>query len=138
MPPKRSTGLDGDNRADSTAAEASMVAASVVRAIRLHRSDRGRAGAIEAAIARRMDAALSDIPAERVESAEWLIRESGTDAPSAVDLLVAAAKEGIRDLGRERAWADATVAQHEARLVAGFEGPLRRASVADEEKSVER
>jgi len=115
-----------------------MVAASVVRAIRLDRSDRGRAAAIEAAIARRMDAALSEIPAERVESAEWLIRESRTDAPTAVDLLVAAAKEGIRDLGRERAWADATVAQHEARLVVGFEGPLRRASVADEQKSVER
>lgn len=115
-----------------------MVAATAARAIRLDRSDRRGAGAIEAAVARRMDAALSEIPAERVESAEWLIRESGTDAPSAVDLLVAAAKEGIRNLGRERAWAAATVAQHEARLVLAFEAPLRRASVADEEKSVER
>lgn len=115
-----------------------MVAACAARAIRLDRSDRGAAGAIEAAIARRMDAALSEIPAERVESAEWLIRESGTDAPSAVDLLVAGAKEGIRALGRERAWTNATLARYEARLVVAFEGPLRRASVADEEKSVER
>jgi hypothetical protein len=115
-----------------------MVAASAARAIRLDRSDPAGAEAIAATIARRMDAALSEIPAERVESAEWLIRESGTDAPSAVDLLVAAAKEGIRNLGRERAWADATAARYEARLVVAFEGPLRRASVADEEKSVER
>jgi len=115
-----------------------MVAASAARAIRLDRSDPAGAEAIAATIARRMDAALSEIPAERVESAKWLIRESGTDAPSAVDLLVAAAKEGIRDLGRERAWADATAARYEARLVVAFEGPLRRASVADEEKSVER
>jgi len=70
----------------------------------LTQDDLGTIEAIEAAITRRMSAALSNIPAVRVELAEWLIRESGTDDPGAIELWVAAANEGIRELGRARAW----------------------------------
>ena len=93
---------------------------------------------VEAAIERRTKAAYSDIAAERVELADWLIRESGTDAPGAIDLWVAAANDGVRELGRERGWDDTTVDSCEARLAEAFEAPLRRALGADEEQPVER
>lgn len=93
---------------------------------------------VESAIERRTDAAYSDIPAERIELADWLIRESGTDAPGAIDLWVAAAKDGVRELGRARGWDEATVDFHRAQLAEAFEAPLRRALVADEELPVGR
>lgn len=108
----------------------------VAKAINLG-NDRAGIVAVESAIERRTRAAFSDIPAERVELADWLIRESGTDAPGAIDLWVAAAKDGVRMLGRERAWDDSTVDLYEARLAVAFEAPLRRALVADEEESLE-
>lgn len=119
--------------------EASRIAVIVAKAIRLDRDDREGVAVIEAAIEQRERAALSEIPAERVELADWLIRESGTDAPGAIDLWVAAASEGVRELGRVRGWDRRTAEEHAARLCEGFERPLRRtlALVADEEKALE-
>ncbi len=109
----------------------------VAKAIRLDVEDRVGRATIEAAVERRLSAAFSEIPAERVESADWLIRESGTDAPGAIELWVAAANDGVRELSRERGWDAATAETYAARLSDAFETPLRRALVADEEKSVE-
>lgn len=109
----------------------------VAHALRLGNDPAGVA-IVESAIERRTKAAYSDIAAERVELADWLIRESGTDAPGAIDLWVAAANDGVRKLGCERGWDDATVNSCKARLAEAFEAPLRRALVADEEQPVER
>jgi len=138
MPPDRPGERLAKDPASGIPAEASAVAAIVARLIDVDRDDRGQVEVIEAAITHRRNAAFSDIPAVRVELAGWLIRESGTDAPEAIDLWLAAAKEGVRELGRERAWGAAKVGLYEARLAEAFDGPLRRALVADEEKSVER
>ncbi len=135
MPPDRDRGTD---RVGSVTSEASKVAAIVANAIRLDLEDRAGRATIEAAVERRLSAAFSEIPAERVELADWLIRESGTDAPGAIELWVAAANDAVRELSRERGWDAATAETYAARLSDAFEAPLRRALVADEEKSVER
>lgn len=130
--PQGRPGQRGPSRAGAGAA--SGIARMVAHALRLGNDPAGVA-IVESAIERRTKAAYSDIAAERVELADWLIRESGTDAPGAIDLWVAAANDGVRELGRERGWDDATVDSRKARLAEAFEVPLRRALV--EEQPVE-
>lgn len=134
----RSLNEPDPDRARGVAVQSSAIAQLVARAIKVDPEDDGQVDIIEEAIARRLTAAFSDIPAVRVEGAAWLIRESGTDAPDAIDLWVAAANDAVRELGRERGWDGPTTEKYAARLSNAFEAPLRRALVADEEQSVER
>lgn len=59
---------------------------------------------IQVATARRVDGALSGVPAQRVATAAWLIEATGRDGPDALDLLVEAAKEGLREVACASGW----------------------------------
>ena len=98
-------------RARGVAVQSSAIAQLVARAIKVDPEGDGQ-DILEEAIAHRLTAAFSDIPAVRVEGAAWLIRESGTDAPDAIDLWVAAANDAVRELGRERGWDGPTSILH--------------------------
>lgn len=74
----------------------------------------GQLERVRDAVTRRVDGALSGVPAQRVATAAWLIEATGRDAPDALDLLVEAAREGLREVACVRGW--------DVRISEDFEG----------------
>lgn len=75
---------------------------------------------IERVVSRRVKGALSDVPAERVATAAWLLEASGRDAPDALDLEVEAAREGLREVAVAEGWDASTSEDIEARVEAAL------------------
>ena len=71
---------------------------------------------VREAVARRVNGSLSRVPADRVATAAWLIEASGRDAPDADDLLIEAAREGLREVAAKTGWSATKCADLEGRV----------------------
>ncbi len=101
-------------------AQAALVARVVVDTVGTDTLGIGGFKQVHEAVGRRVAGALSDVPADRIATAAWLIDASGCDRPDGDDLLVEAALAGLREVAGDRGWTAERAADLEKQVEAAL------------------